>query len=152
MEYDITSIHHWANDNRGHNVQFRVSVPPSLADAMQKLASKGSIPGIDSPQDVFRDGAYHRLHWYVTEYALSDEMAPIMELVEAERKFALLKKHDEMWKQILRDIEDLMQTRRGTYSEDEVRSKVEELYEMHPPDWAIAALDDIKSPRKTWRA
>ena len=150
MEYDIRAIYAHANDSRGHNVQFRVSFQPGHADAMERLAKKGLIPGIESPQDIMRDGAYHRMHWYITEYSLSEEMAPFMELVEAEREFALMKKTDDIWKQLVRDVEELMVTRGGTFSEQEVREKVEELYAKNPPAWVINALDDVKNPRRKW--
>lgn len=61
--YDINDIITSSQDEHGHSVNLRLTVPKSWNAILHKIKESDSWPEYTSANAIMRDALYHRLHW-----------------------------------------------------------------------------------------
>lgn len=99
-EYSQDTFYCHATDKKGHCVQVRVALPPTIGDMLASLVASGKIPEYKTPQHVLRDALYHRLKYVNENFDTGIDLSMWTVQIETER----MMERERAGEQLVRDL------------------------------------------------
>jgi len=88
-EYSPTTFYTRSQDDKGHSINLRVTIPVNLSGMIGFLVESPAWPEYRTSQDVLRDALVHRLEW-VSAQTGREQVPSIREALQRERLLARL--------------------------------------------------------------